>query len=198
MCDRHGSLTGIGGNRVFRAASGVQVLQTCPLASRGDLRAVPPGRYGRRPRSAAAPAGCGQAEMYHADDWLRPDRGVGLARIAGRARLSLKVARICTLPPPPPWGPSRLRNDVTRPPRARCTEALGRLTRIGRARVVGRRVLRPSRACTPSESPDRSGAGITESHFGVLQAARRGDYRVSGRSATYTHVENQTSTDRAR
>ena len=75
VCDRHGALTGIGGNRVFRAASGVQILRPRPLASRGDLRAVPPGRYGRRPRSAAAPAGCGQAEKSHADDWLRPDRG---------------------------------------------------------------------------------------------------------------------------
>ena len=55
-------------NRVFRAASGVQILRPRPLASRGDLRAVPPGRYGQRPRSAAAPAGCGQAEESHADD----------------------------------------------------------------------------------------------------------------------------------
>lgn len=40
MCDRYGALTGIGGNRVFRAASGVQILQPRPLASRGDPRAV--------------------------------------------------------------------------------------------------------------------------------------------------------------
>ena len=105
VCDRHGSLTATGGNRVFRAASGVQILQPRHVASRGDLRAVPPGRYGRRPRSAAAPAGCGQAEKSHADDWLRPDRGVEWARIAGWARLSLKIARFYTLPLPPRRGP---------------------------------------------------------------------------------------------
>lgn len=100
VCDQYGALTGIGGNRVFRAASGVQILQPRTLASRGDLRAVPPGRYGRRPRSAAATVGCGQAEESHADDWSRPDRGVGRARIAGCAVPSLKVARFCTRPPP--------------------------------------------------------------------------------------------------
>ncbi len=106
VCDRHGLLTGTGGNRIFRAASGVQVLRPRPLASRGDLCAVPPGRYGRRPRSAGVPAGCGQAEKSHADDWLRPDRGVGRARIVGWARLSLEVARFCTLPPPRPEAPT--------------------------------------------------------------------------------------------
>ncbi len=109
VCDRYGLLTGTGGNRVFMAASGVQILRPRPLASRGDLRAVPPGRYGRRPRSAAAPVGCGQAEKSHADDWSRPDRGVGRARIAGCAVPSLKVARFCTLPPPPTAEPRRLR-----------------------------------------------------------------------------------------
>jgi len=111
-------VNGIGGNRVFRAASGVQIFRPRPLASRGDLRAVPPGRYGRRPRSAAAPAGCGQAEKSHADDWLRPDRGVGRARIAGRARLSLKVARFCTLPPAPTPEPRRFGDAKSLPPPA--------------------------------------------------------------------------------
>jgi len=36
-------VNGDSGNRVFRAASGVQILPPRPLASRGDLRAVPSG-----------------------------------------------------------------------------------------------------------------------------------------------------------
>lgn len=33
VCDRHALLTGTGGNRIFGAASGVQILKTCPTAS---------------------------------------------------------------------------------------------------------------------------------------------------------------------
>lgn len=65
----------------------------------------PPERYGRRPRSAAAPAGCGQAEKSHADDWLRPDWGVGRARTAGRwCRVSMSHV-FAPSPRPPPRSP---------------------------------------------------------------------------------------------
>jgi hypothetical protein len=37
-------VNGDSGNRVFSAASGVQILHPRPLASQGDLRAVPPGQ----------------------------------------------------------------------------------------------------------------------------------------------------------
>ncbi len=56
-------VNGDSGNRVFRAASGVQILQPPPLASLGDLRAVRRDDMGvarvlpTRPPVAARPRG---------------------------------------------------------------------------------------------------------------------------------------------